>query len=136
MSNNEGMSRDALIERVRDELAGWPIGSGYYGVTVGIDEAQEMAAAVVDAVLSTAADDLDAMYCDAGVSVREENNGYMYGEDIAYLEGVEAAQRRVRGLLGKETHKTRPLPIHRTEAGYPNCATCDGGGCPDCTDPA
>lgn len=29
-----------------------------------------------------------------------------------------------------------PLPLHRTEAGYPNCATCDGGGCPDCTDPA
>lgn len=30
----------------------------------------------------------------------------------------------------------QPLPLHRTEAGYPNCSTCDGGGCPDCTDPA
>ena len=30
----------------------------------------------------------------------------------------------------------RDLPPHRTEAGYPNCSTCDGGGCPDCTDPA
>jgi hypothetical protein len=29
-----------------------------------------------------------------------------------------------------------PLPLHRTEAGYPRCATCDGGGCLDCTDPA
>ena len=28
------------------------------------------------------------------------------------------------------------LPLHRTEAGYPRCSTCDGGGCPDCTDPA
>ena len=28
------------------------------------------------------------------------------------------------------------LPLHRTEAGYPNCSTCDGGGCLDCTDPA
>ena len=28
------------------------------------------------------------------------------------------------------------LPLHRTEAGYPRCATCDGGGCLDCTDPA
>ena len=28
------------------------------------------------------------------------------------------------------------LPMHRTEAGWPNCATCEGGGCPDCTDPA
>ena len=33
-------------------------------------------------------------------------------------------------------HEPRSLPIHRTEAGYPNCATCDGGGCYDCTDPA
>lgn len=28
------------------------------------------------------------------------------------------------------------LPLHRTEAGFPRCSTCDGGGCPDCTDPA
>ncbi|AXH49797.1 thioredoxin domain [Gordonia phage Pleakley] len=28
------------------------------------------------------------------------------------------------------------LPLHRTEAGHPDCSTCDGGGCPDCTDPA
>jgi hypothetical protein len=24
----------------------------------------------------------------------------------------------------------------RAEAGWPRCSTCDGGGCPDCTDPA
>ncbi|WP_411815529.1 hypothetical protein [Gordonia sp. SND2] len=30
----------------------------------------------------------------------------------------------------------RSLPITRTEAGWPNCATCDGSGCPDCTDPS
>ena len=35
---------------------------------------------------------------------------------------------------GHAVHRT--LPLHRTEAGWPNCATCDGGGCPDCTDPA
>lgn len=28
----------------------------------------------------------------------------------------------------------RELPIYRTEAGYPRCATCDGGSCLDCTD--
>lgn len=28
------------------------------------------------------------------------------------------------------------LPLHRTEAGWPRCSTCDGSGCPDCTDPA
>ena len=39
--------------------------------------------------------------------------------------------RQIRALLG-----AAPLPIHRSEAGYPNCSTCDGGGCLDCTDPA
>lgn len=33
-------------------------------------------------------------------------------------------------------YEPEPLPIHRTEAGYPRCSTCDGGGCLDCTDPA
>lgn len=45
--------------------------------------------------------------------------------------------RMVFFLLGIDNRPTpRPLPLHRTEAGYPNCSTCDGGGCPDCTDPA
>lgn len=38
-----------------------------------------------------------------------------------------------------DSHETRggaSLPLHRTEAGWPRCSTCDGGGCPDCTDPA
>lgn len=46
-------------------------------------------------------------------------------------------------LDGRERHEdslgaacAAPLPPHRTEAGYPNCSTCDGGGCLDCTDPA
>ena len=56
-----------------------------------------------------------------------------------------ATQLRDAGLLMPDDATTqtealangrRDLPQHRTEAGYPNCATCDGGGCPDCTDPA
>lgn len=39
-------------------------------------------------------------------------------------------------VLGGILSEMRPLPIHRTEAGYPSCSTCDGGGCYDCTDPA
>jgi hypothetical protein len=52
---------------------------------------------------------------------------------LAYLHkaaGWEALER------AEAADTYRYLPIHRTEAGYPNCATCDGGGCPDCTDPA
>lgn len=58
----------------------------------------------------------------------------------AYIEALlndpnstDPQVRQIRGLLGATV---QPLPIHRTEAGYPNCSTCDGGGCPDCTDPA
>lgn len=43
--------------------------------------------------------------------------------------------RQIRALLGAAVDPPS-LPLHRTEVGYPNCATCDGGGCPDCTDPA
>lgn len=35
------------VEDVRDEIAGHPIGSGYYSTTVGVDEATEMARAVL-----------------------------------------------------------------------------------------
>lgn len=36
----------------------------------------------------------------------------------------------------ENTPQPDSLPLHRTEAGWPRCSTCDGGGCPDCTDPA
>jgi hypothetical protein len=39
------------------------------------------------------------------------------------------------GRFAKDSAE-RALPLHRTEAGWPRCSTCDGGGCPDCTDPA
>lgn len=39
---------DDLRDRIADELAGHPIGAGYYATSVGIDEAREMAQAVID----------------------------------------------------------------------------------------
>jgi hypothetical protein len=41
---------DKAIQILRDELSGWPIGSGYYQSTVAGDEAREMAEAVLDAL--------------------------------------------------------------------------------------
>ena len=41
---------DVMRERIRDELAGWTIGSGYYSTMVGVDEAGEMADAVLAAL--------------------------------------------------------------------------------------
>lgn len=50
---------------------------------------------------------------------------YDWEEREALLADLAAAENRVRDW---------DLPIHRTEAGYPNCSTCDGGGCFDCTE--
>lgn len=36
-----------LVDRITDELAQWPIGSGYYQTAVSTDEAREMAAAIL-----------------------------------------------------------------------------------------
>ena len=33
-------------DELRDEIAGWPIGSGYYGTQIGTDEARDIALAV------------------------------------------------------------------------------------------
>ena len=35
-------------EEIADELSGWPIGSGYYQTRVAMDEARDMADAVLD----------------------------------------------------------------------------------------
>lgn len=53
------------------------------------------------------------------------------------LASMRERQELVRDMLKNYPREDpRPLPIHRTEAGYPRCSTCDGGGCLDCTDPA
>ena len=65
--------------------------------------------------------------CTDWIGVREIAEQRLSGDDRIvrrYVTEPEAADARWN------------LPSHRTEAGYPNCSTCDGGGCPDCTDPA
>lgn len=47
---------DSMIERIRDELAGTTIGSGYYQTSVATDEAAEMAEWVLAAIRAVAAD--------------------------------------------------------------------------------
>lgn len=50
---------------------------------------------------------------------------------------AEQAEEVADLILGRRDRKPRPLPLHRTEATVGLlCSTCDGGGCPDCTDPA
>ena len=51
---------------------------------------------------------------------------------VSYEEGGSDRKPITNSL----TPDQRGLPLHRTEAGFPRCSTCDGGGCPDCTDPA
>lgn len=39
-----------LRDRIADALTGHPIGSGYYGTNVGVDEARDMADEIVDLI--------------------------------------------------------------------------------------
>lgn len=39
---------DGLRDKIAEVLSGHPIGSGYYGTNVGMDEAQEMADELID----------------------------------------------------------------------------------------
>lgn len=60
---------------------------------------------------------------------RITGDGPLTDADEHHLDAIiRAVQRRER----------RGLPIHRSDATFPmeSCATCEGGGCPDCTDPA
>lgn len=64
---------------------------------------------------------------------------YPLGESSPVFPAVvvaTGAQVRAARQEMEATDDLWDLPSHRTEAGYPNCSTCDGGGCPDCTDPA
>lgn len=60
------------------------------------------------------------------------------GQLVQVREGVALVRHgRSRAYYrADDVRLVQPLPIHRTEAGYPYCSTCEGGGCPDCTDPA
>jgi hypothetical protein len=54
-----------------------------------------------------------------------------------WIRSVSRWTKASEDLTNKlKSEKSGTLPLHRTEAGYPNCSTCDGGGCPDCTDPS
>ena len=39
-------------------------------------------------------------------------------------------------IIKRRRNAAQSLPLHRIAAGIPDVSTCDGGGCPDCTDPA
>lgn len=64
--------------------------------------------------------------CNCFSGVVDEDMKTIHWEDCDVIKFADSPPKRV----------LRPLPIHRTEAGYPRCSTCDGGGCLDCTDPA
>lgn len=48
---------ESMRDLIRDELAGWHIGSGYYATAVSVEDARDMADAVL-AVLTDLPDDV------------------------------------------------------------------------------
>lgn len=89
---SDGLTRDALIEQVRDGLARWPIGSGFY----------DMSEEVVDAVLRAVADDLEAWADDEDCGCQTTADWTLVASIVSLTaNGVRDAAERVRGLLGK-----------------------------------
>lgn len=67
--------------------------------------------------------------------IAEMRRWTMYPGDTREERLARAALAAVDALTESVTPPA--LPLHRTEANYGiTCSTCDGGGCPDCTDPA
>jgi hypothetical protein len=64
------------------------------------------------------------------------SNGRFPHQHATLCPGWSGAWPRPDTARMKQRTRPAPLPLHRTEAGYPRCSTCDGGGCLDCTDPA
>lgn len=69
------MTTDDLTERIRDEIAGHPIGSGYYQTAVGIDEAADIAATVMSVVTPVLAEVYDEGYADGQHDAHEHRPG-------------------------------------------------------------
>jgi len=46
------MTKEQVIELIRDEIAGWPIGEGYYQTTIGVFTARDLAEGVYDNVIA------------------------------------------------------------------------------------
>lgn len=58
--------RDAVIEQVRDEISGWPIGNGYYGTQVHVGDAADIASAVVPVIVDSALEPLETLHSKLG----------------------------------------------------------------------
>ncbi len=99
---------ESMRDLIRDELAGWPIGSGYYATAVSVEDAREMA----DAVLAVLADPPAYLALDLwmalGLSPRDfdaylERNGWA-DTWANLLDGV----RRKSGRRGCSKHTETP----------------------------
>lgn len=89
--------------------------------------------------MSTATSSSDR-YAEARAALRTFDHLSEWNAPEQWAESAHDLAAALRAVIELEAAEAaddyRQLPIHRTEAGYPNCATCDGGGCLDCTDPA
>ena len=113
------------------------------------DLTRAIAEALADDTALTEAEWLDAEKASARIAAalapliearvreaRAEAAADAYADVMRLAADRSMACRRVAIEEPAGRRSTMSLPIHRTEAGYPNCSTCDGGGCHDCTDPA
>ena len=93
--------------------------------------AHDAAALVAELVRRGVLTEDDGGECDLDTRIHSVNCS-CFGRSQRQRRYVTAWEPDTRTPL----QRSDELPLHRTEAGYPHCSTCDGGGCLDCTDPA
>lgn len=92
LAPSAGQDTERLRDEVRDGIAGWPIGSGYYGTTVGIDEAGDIADELLDGPLRLLiaerdeAREANSRYIEAGARTMRERD-----EALAQVQRVREA---------------------------------------------
>lgn len=84
-----------------EELSGWPIGSGYYSTSVGIDEAKDMAQAIEEALLADESVERAARELCAAAGENPDSNE-LWDEEPPWMDYTDEARAALAAALGED----------------------------------
>ena len=84
-----------------EELSGWPIGSGCYSASVGIDEARDMARAIEAALLEGDVIERVARELCAAAGENPDSNE-LWDEEPPWMDYTDEARAALAAALGED----------------------------------